>query len=80
MANAIHSIQNNLFLLSIRDKSIANIDSIIGIIVVPVTIFQIIDNIEVIVAPAIWYTLSDPKYLGFNPTTIKAITDKKGKN
>ena len=60
--------------------SINTISNNAGINSVPETMFQTMDNIQVMLAPAIWGILSCPRYLGHNPTNTKAITDKNGRN
>lgn len=62
------------------NKSINTINSIAGISKVPETIFQTIDNMQVTLAPAMCGTLSCPRYLGHNPTSANATTDKNGRN
>jgi len=62
------------------NKSINTINSSVGINRVPETMFQTIDNMQVTLAPAICGILSYPKYFGHNPTSIRATTDKKGRN
>lgn len=78
--NAKHSVQNNLSLILNANKSINTINSNDGINNVPEIIFQITDNTQVTLAPAICGILSCPRYFGHNPTSIKATTDKKGRN
>ena len=78
--NAKHSVQNSLSLTLNTNKSINTINSNTGINRVPETMFQTIDNIQVMLAPAICGILSFSRYFGHNPTSIKAITDKNGRN
>ena len=47
---------------------------------IPVTIFHINEIVTASAVATIWAVLSDPKYLGFNPTAPKAIEDKNGRN
>lgn len=56
------------------------ISRIIGTIYIPITIFQIKEITAVTPAAIICTTLSDPRYLGFNPTTPRATEDKNGRN
>lgn len=78
--NAKHSVQNSLSLILNTNKSINSINNIAGMIKVPDTMFQTIDNIQVILAPAMCGTLSCPRYLGHIPTSDRAITDRNGRN
>lgn len=77
---AEHSSQKNLLLALKRSSNIAITENIIRITNIPVTIFHIIDTIQATNAAERCSPLSDPRYLGNNPTRDSDIVVKNGKN
>ena len=78
--NAVHSVQNIGFFTFVSHNIITPISNKIGIIYIPVTIFQIREIVAVIPVAMIGATLSEPRYCGVNPTNPRAIEDKNGRN
>ena len=78
--NARFSIQNNLFFAGTKHRTIKIIPKISGIIYIPVTMLHVKDKITATAVKVMWAILSDPKYLGFNPTIPRDTEDKNGRN
>ena len=77
---AAYSVQNIGFFALASHNIITPINNRIGTIYIPVTIFHIREIVAVTPVAIICATLSDPRYLGFNPTIPKATEDKNGRN